>query len=204
MGQYQTCNMKGIDVAELQELYKKFVLECPSGGLYLHEFKQFFGIFSHSEASEYAESAFQSFDRNGDNMIDFLEYVAVLNLLLRGKLEHKLKWSFKVYDTDGNGYIDKEELRKIIKIIYDVKKRWARNTDIQNLPLDEVCDRIFQLMDENRDGKLSLKEFIEGAQKDSWVLEMLQLDINPTEWIHEQQKKRKDFCNATAKDQTPK
>lgn len=64
MGQYFTCDMKEIEVAELQGLYKKFVLECPSGGLCLHEFKQFFAIDGQSEASEYAERAFQSFDRN--------------------------------------------------------------------------------------------------------------------------------------------
>ncbi|XP_062974496.1 guanylyl cyclase-activating protein 2-like [Elgaria multicarinata webbii] len=200
MGQCHNCNMKGIEVAELQDMYKKFVVECPSGGLYLHEFKQFFGISNQSEASEYAESAFKSFDRNGDNMIDFLEYVAVLNLVLRGKPEHKLKWSFKVHDTDGNGFLDKAELRKMVKSVYNVKQGWARNTDTQMSTTEEVCDRIFQLMDENNDGKISLKEFVDGMQRDEWVSKMLHVDINPTEWILEHQEKRK----ADVKDQTPK
>lgn len=51
-----------------------------------------------------------------DNTIDFLEYVAALNLVLRGKLEHKLRWTFKVYDKDGNGCIDKTELLEIIDV----------------------------------------------------------------------------------------
>lgn len=42
-----------------------------------------------------------------DNTIDFLEYVAALNLVLRGTLEHKLKWTFKIYDKDRNGCIDR-------------------------------------------------------------------------------------------------
>uniref|UniRef100_H9GKF6 Guanylyl cyclase-activating protein 2 n=1 Tax=Anolis carolinensis TaxID=28377 RepID=H9GKF6_ANOCA len=187
MGQYHTCNMKGIEVAELQDLYKKFVVECPSGGLYLHEFKQFFGITSQSEASEYAESAFKSFDRNGDNKIDFLEYVAVLNLVLRGKLEHKLKWLFKVYDTDGNGFLDKHELQKIV---YNVKQGWTRNTDTRLSSPEEVCDKIFLLMDENNDGKLSLKEFIDGVQRDDWIRKMLSVEINPTKWILEHRDNR--------------
>ncbi|XP_060610892.2 guanylyl cyclase-activating protein 2-like [Anolis sagrei] len=190
MGQYHTCNMKGIEVAELQDLYKKFVVECPSGGLYLHEFKQFFGITSQSEASEYAESAFKSFDRNGDNKIDFLEYVAVLNLVLRGKLEHKLKWLFKVYDTDGNGFLDKHELQKMLKSVYNVKQGWTRNTDTQLSSPEDVCDKIFQLMDENKDGKLSLKEFIDGVQQDDWIRKMLSVEINPTKWILEHRDKR--------------
>ena len=49
-----------------------------------------------------------------DNTIDFLEYVAALNLVLRGTLEHKLKWTFKIYDKDRNGCIDRQELLDIV------------------------------------------------------------------------------------------
>lgn len=48
--------------------------------------------------------------------MDFLEYVAAINLVLRGKLEDKLRWSFKVFDSDGNGRLDGHELRKIVKV----------------------------------------------------------------------------------------
>lgn len=51
-----------------------------------------------------------------DNTIDFLEFVAALNLVFRGDLEHKLRWSFKVYDKDGNGFVDREELKSIIYV----------------------------------------------------------------------------------------
>lgn len=48
--------------------------------------------------------------------MDFLEYVAAINLVLRGKLEDKLRWSFKVFDNDDNGQLDRNELRKIVKV----------------------------------------------------------------------------------------
>jgi hypothetical protein len=51
-----------------------------------------------------------------DNTIDFLEYVAALNLVLRGSLEHKLKWTFKIYDKDRNGCIDRLELLDIVEV----------------------------------------------------------------------------------------
>lgn len=51
-----------------------------------------------------------------DNTIDFLEFVAALNLVFRGDLEHKLRWSFKVYDNDSNGFVDRMELRSIIDV----------------------------------------------------------------------------------------
>uniref|UniRef100_A0A8C3C3T7 Guanylyl cyclase-activating protein 2 n=1 Tax=Cairina moschata TaxID=8855 RepID=A0A8C3C3T7_CAIMO len=158
MGQ-QFTNAEGeqaeIDVAELQEWYKKFVVECPSGTLFMHEFKRFFGVQDNREAAEYIENMFRAFDKNGDNTIDFLEYVAALNLVLRGKLEHKLRWTFKVYDKDGNGCIDKPELLEIVESIYKLKKV-CRSEVEERTPLltpEEVVDRIFQLVDENGDGK---------------------------------------------------
>lgn len=59
---------KEIDVAELQEWYKKFVVECPSGTLFMHEFKNFFGVTENKEAADYIENMFRAFDKNGVSM----------------------------------------------------------------------------------------------------------------------------------------
>lgn len=48
--------------------------------------------------------------------MDFMEYVAALSLVLKGKVEQKLRWYFKLYDVDGNGCIDRGELLNIIKV----------------------------------------------------------------------------------------
>ncbi|KAM4797446.1 guanylyl cyclase-activating protein 2 [Rhinophrynus dorsalis] len=193
MGQHLSdeSNKVEIDVAELQEWYKKFVVECPSGTLFMHEFKRFFGVADNQEAADYVEHMFRAFDKNGDNTIDFLEYVAALNLVLRGKLEHKLKWTFKVYDRDGNGCIDKTELLEIVESIYNLKKvcRQGQDDRIPLLSPEEVVERIFQLVDENGDGQLSLDEFVDGARKDKWVMKMLQMDVSPGSWITEQRRK---------------
>lgn len=70
MGQTQpTEQNEEIDVAALQDMYKKFVTECPSGVLFLHEFKRFFGVDASGEASEYAENMFRAFDKNGVRII---------------------------------------------------------------------------------------------------------------------------------------
>uniref|UniRef100_A0A8C2WB55 Guanylyl cyclase-activating protein 2 n=1 Tax=Cyclopterus lumpus TaxID=8103 RepID=A0A8C2WB55_CYCLU len=188
MGQtQQTENCKEIDVKDIQDMYKKFVMECPSGLLFLHEFKRFFGVDPTGEASDYAENMFRAFDRNDDNTIDFLEFVAALNLVFRGDLEHKLRWSFKVYDKDGNGFVDKEELRMLDIYLYSIKKIFTDMCDPQ-LTADEVADRILRAVDSDGDGHINLEEFIRGAQEDPWVLNMLQLDMNPAGWVLEQRR----------------
>ncbi|XP_063063858.1 guanylyl cyclase-activating protein 2 [Engraulis encrasicolus] len=176
---------KEIEPAELQEWYKKFTVECPSGTLFMHEFKTFFGVEENPAAADYIENMFRAFDKNGDNTIDFLEYVAALNMVLRGKLEHKLKWTFKMYDKDGSGCIDREEMREIVEAIYRMKKACHGELDEECnlLTPDQVVERIFELVDENGDGELSLDEFVDGARRDKWVMKMLQMDVNPKEWF---------------------
>lgn len=52
-----------------------------------------------------------------DDVIDFMEFVAAVHLVLRGKLEDRLKWSFKVYDRDDNGKLDRQEVKRVIKVL---------------------------------------------------------------------------------------
>lgn len=189
MGQTQSeAEDKELDLSEIQSLYKTFIMECPSGSLYLHEFKKIFGVKSGpSPESLYLENVFRSFDENGDNTLDFIEYVAALHLVLRGKLEDKLRWSFKVFDNDGNGRLDRDEISRIIRIIYKIKECNVTDEDGNILSLEEVCDRVVERVDENNDGDISLDEFLEGAHCDTWVKEFLSLEVNPSGWVQNMQ-----------------
>lgn len=41
-----------------------------------------------------------------------------INITAKGDPEKKLKWAFKMYDVDGNGDIDKEEMLSIIQVFF--------------------------------------------------------------------------------------
>lgn len=178
-----------VTLQHIQKLYPKFTIECPSGDLHLHEFKRIFGLNKNATEAEaaYMENVFRSFDTNGDGHIDFMEYLAAVHLILRGKLRDKLAWSFKVFDGDGNGCLDREEVRAVIKIIHQIRQPDDPNTTDD---VDEIVDRIFALVAKNNDSQISLDEFIEGAEKDPWVLNQLQLDLGPCEWFMEHQEQK--------------
>ena len=40
-----------------------------------------------------------------------------INITAKGDPEKKLKWAFKMYDVDGNGEIDKNEMLQIIQVM---------------------------------------------------------------------------------------
>lgn len=65
MGNSSGSTVDDLQAVEMHLWYKKFMTECPSGQLTLHEFKQFFGLRGlDPEASAYIEQMFRTFDMN--------------------------------------------------------------------------------------------------------------------------------------------
>uniref|UniRef100_A0A673UR79 Guanylate cyclase activator 1C n=1 Tax=Suricata suricatta TaxID=37032 RepID=A0A673UR79_SURSU len=158
---------KVVPATETYIWYKKFMREYPSGLQTLHEFKSLLGLQGlNPKANQHVDQVYNTFDINKDGFIDFLEFIAAINLVIRGKMEQKLKWYFKLYDADGNGSIDKQELLNIFMAVQALNGQ-------QTLSPEEFTNLVFHKIDINNDGELTLEEFINGMEKDQNLLEIV-------------------------------
>ncbi|XP_074531912.1 guanylyl cyclase-activating protein 1 [Halichoeres trimaculatus] len=175
MGNSSGSSVEQLQACESHQWYRKFMTECPSGLLTFYEFKQFFGLKNLSKSSDnYVKTMFMTFDMNDDGFIDFMEYVAALSLVLKGGVQQKLRWYFKLYDIDGSGCIDRDELLLIIKSIR------AINGIAYEMSAEDFANMVFDTIDINGDGELSYEEFMEGIQKDETLLKMLTESLDLT------------------------
>ncbi|XP_047676046.1 Kv channel-interacting protein 1 isoform X1 [Tachysurus fulvidraco] len=163
---------------ELQELYRGFKNECPSGIVSEDTFKQIYSqFFPQGDASTYAHYLFNAFDSGQSGSIKFEDFVTALSILLRGSTREKLQWTFNLYDINKDGYINKEEMMDIVRAIYDMMGKYTYPALKIDTPKQHV-DAFFQKMDKNRDGVVTLDEFILSCQEDDNIMRSLQLFEN--------------------------
>ncbi|KAM4532613.1 calsenilin-like isoform 1-T1 [Fundulus diaphanus] len=163
---------------ELQSLYRGFKNECPSGLVDEETFKTIYSqFFPQGDATTYAHFLFNAFDIDRNGSIRFEDFVLGLSVLLRGSVTEKLRWAFNLYDINKDGYITKEEMLAIMTSIYDMMGRYTSPSIRDDSPFDHV-EKFFQKMDRNRDGVVTIDEFIETCQKDENIMASMQLFEN--------------------------
>uniref|UniRef100_A0A3B3Q2N0 Calsenilin-like n=1 Tax=Paramormyrops kingsleyae TaxID=1676925 RepID=A0A3B3Q2N0_9TELE len=163
---------------ELQSLYRGFKNECPSGLVDEETFKTIYShFFPQGDSSKYAHFLFNAFDLDRSGSIRFEDFVLGLSLLLRGSVTEKLHWAFNLYDINKDGYITKEEMLAIMKSIYDMMGQYTSPRLRDDAPVEHV-EKFFQKMDRNRDGVVTIEEFMETCRKDENIMNSMQLFEN--------------------------
>ena len=72
------------------------------------------------------------------------DFVTGLSVLARGTVEEKLEWAFGLYDINGDGVVERDEMLNIVAAIYDMIGKCAVPTVDECAIIDHV-DHIFQV-----------------------------------------------------------
>lgn len=146
----------------------------------------------------YAHYVFKAFDVNCNGAISFRDHIVTLSTLLRGSVYERLKWTFKLYDLNGDGCISRGELAEVVQAVHELMGRkiadddrktrdqvnvvWMNNSiKVEQFVLMNhyyyvtQVDRVFKKLDLNQDGVITIEEFLEACLKDELITKSLEM-----------------------------
>ncbi|KAJ6249286.1 calcineurin b [Anaeramoeba flamelloides] len=116
-----------------------------------------------------------------DNVIDEQEFEEALGLsgskfakrMFEGTLEDRIKFTFQVYDLDGNGEIDRDELLVMLKAcLAEQFLLQLKDEDLQNM-----VEQTFKEVDTDNSGGIDFSEYAEYASKHPNIMKNLKIEL---------------------------
>lgn len=138
------------DVEEIRRLGKRFKkLDLDnSGSLSVEEFMS----LPELQQNPLVQRVIDIFDTDGNGEVDFKEFIhGVSQFSVKGDKESKLRFAFKIYDIDDDGYISNGELFQVLKIMV--------GSNLKDHQLQQIVDKTIIFADKDGDGKISFEEF---------------------------------------------
>lgn len=153
---------------DIIDWYKGFQRDCPDGRLSKEKFTRTYKMYCHTASEKFASHVFRIFDTDGNGKIDFKEFLIAIAITSGSDANEKLKWAFRMYDINGDGFIELKEMSKIIKAFYEMMDC----SKIEQKAVSQT-EKIFEKLDLNKDGKISLEEFLNVCNEDPQLAKII-------------------------------
>ena len=139
-------NFDAEEIKRLGKRFKKLDLDN-SGSLSVEEFMS----LPELQQNPLVQRVIDIFDEDGNGEVDFKEFIqGVSQFSVKGDKESKLRFAFKIYDIDNDGYISNGELFQFLKMI---------SSNLKDTQLQQIVDKTIQFADKDDDGKIDFEEF---------------------------------------------
>ncbi|VEU22342.1 DEKNAAC103356 [Brettanomyces naardenensis] len=163
---------------ELQQWYKGFKRDAPTGKLTKEDFikihRQFYPF---GDPTDFATFAFEAIDVNSQGYIDFKDFIISLSIASRGSMPEKLKWTFKMYDRDKDGFISYDDLLRVVRSIYTMTGTECVTFKDEDITAESRVGKIWvgfhKSLGEKDSGRISLGEFSDYKRLDPEALSTL-------------------------------
>merc|ERR1739838_305462 len=135
------------EIKRLGKRFKKLDLDG-SGSLSIEEFMS----LPELQQNPLVRRVIDIFDDDGNGEVDFKEFIQGLShFSAKGDMESKLRFAFRIYDMDNDGYISNGELFQVLKMMV--------GNNLKDTQLQQIVDRTVLFADKDEDGKISFDEF---------------------------------------------
>jgi len=116
---------------------------------------------------------FSCFDSNNLEQFNFRNFCFTLSRLsMKSTLDEKIALSFELMDVNGDGCIESDELKQMLRAALDQQGiRLSENNE------NDICLNTFALVDTNKDNKIQKEEYEKFAQKRPEIVRPFYVDV---------------------------
>merc|ERR1711899_508456 len=135
------------EIKRLGKRFKKLDLDN-SGSLSVDEFMS----LPELQQNPLVQRVIEIFDDDGNGEVDFKEFIqGVSQFSVKGDKNSKLRFAFRIYDMDNDGFVSNGELFQVLKMMV--------GNNLKDTQLQQIVDKTIILYDKDNDGKISFDEF---------------------------------------------
>jgi calcium-dependent protein kinase len=147
-----SCMAWSLTNEDRKDLQESFLVldQDKSGTLTLREFSKVLES-KYDFTDDQIKGLFASMNTSGDDEVHYTEFLAAMVSTRVAMHDQLLRSTFRRFDTDNNGCIEKDDLKKVIGDDYE----------------GEDLEKLMEEADVNKDGKISYEEFINFARGDA-------------------------------------
>lgn len=111
--------------------------------------------------------------KNG-GFITFADYSQALSSLLRGSIEEKINFVFRLYDLNGDNVITLDEMSRIFFAIY---RLLGDNVNIKHdqLTYEAQAEKFYSKIDRERTGAITREQFLDYCMKDPTIVDTIRM-----------------------------
>jgi len=170
-------------VEEMKQWHQRFKSQYPTGNLDKAQFRKLYvRFYPQGDTAELADDIFRLFDVDGDERINFNEFMFALSVQCRGSNMEKVQWIFNLFDANADGQVTKGEMMQMFQSIAKLEGRNNNNNNSFDQLLveeeegrspEEYVDMIYRKLDKNEDGVLTLEEFLMLESTDLKLVNMI-------------------------------
>ena len=159
--------------SQIEAQYQVFLTNHPDGQISKRSFKLMLSkSFPGASVKKLSTRIWRMFDIDNNGIIDFKEFRMVLHVMSNGSSKDKLKQIFRVFDVNRDGNINPQEIKKIVKDLLKLD-----NDQKDKIDKESLAKSAFSEMDENEDGNVSRREFMNACLEKKRFSTILALKI---------------------------